>query len=43
MEVWAHAQDVYDLLKHPRVHTDRIRAVADLGVRTFGSRSPIAA
>ena len=36
MEVWAHAQDVYDLLKHPRVHKDRIRAVADLGVRTFG-------
>jgi len=36
MEVWAHAQDVYDLLKHPRLHKDRIRAVADLGVRTFG-------
>ena len=36
MEVWAHAQDVYDLLKRPRVHKDRIRAIADLGVRTFG-------
>ena len=36
MEVWAHGQDVYDLLKQPRVHNDRIRAIADLGVRTFG-------
>ena len=36
MEVWAHAQDVYDLLKRPRAHKDRIRAIAELGVRTFG-------
>ncbi|HEX5612038.1 MAG TPA: TIGR03084 family metal-binding protein [Burkholderiales bacterium] len=36
MEVWAHAQDVYDLLRRPRVHHDRIRAIAELGVRTFG-------
>jgi uncharacterized protein (TIGR03084 family) len=36
MEVWAHGQDVYDLLRHPRAHHDRIRAIADLGVRTFG-------
>ena len=36
MEVWAHGQDIYDLLRHPRAHHDRIRAIADLGVRTFG-------
>jgi uncharacterized protein (TIGR03084 family) len=36
MEVWSHAQDVYDLVRRPRVHHDRIRAIADLGVRTFG-------
>ena len=36
MEVWAHGQDIYDLLRFPRVHGDRIRAIADLGVRTFG-------
>jgi len=36
MEVWAHAQDVYDLLRRPRVHHDRIRAIAELGVRTYG-------
>jgi uncharacterized protein (TIGR03084 family) len=35
MEVWAHGQDVYDLLRRPRVHRDRIRAIAELGVRTF--------
>jgi uncharacterized protein (TIGR03084 family) len=36
METWAHAQDVYDLLHAPRTHTDRIKNVAVLGVRTFG-------
>ena len=36
MEVWAHAQDVYDLLRRPRAHHDRIRAIAELGVRTYG-------
>jgi uncharacterized protein (TIGR03084 family) len=35
MEVWAHGQDIYDLLRRPRVHHDRIRAIAELGVRTF--------
>lgn len=36
METWAHGQDVYDLLRVPRTHTDRIKNVAVLGVRTFG-------
>jgi len=35
MEVWAHGQDIYDLLRRQRVHHDRIRAIAELGVRTF--------
>lgn len=36
METWAHGQDVYDLLRRPRAHTDRIRNIAVLGCRTFG-------
>ena len=36
MECWAHGQDIYDLMRHKRAHHDRIRAIADLGVRTFG-------
>ena len=36
MEVWAHGQDIYDLLRRSRMPQDRIRAIADLGVRTFG-------
>ncbi len=36
METWAHGQDIYDLLKHPREATDRIRNIAEIGVRTFG-------
>ena len=36
METWAHAQDIYDMLHAPRVHFDRIRNIAELGVRTFG-------
>jgi uncharacterized protein (TIGR03084 family) len=35
MEVWAHGQDVYDLMRVPRRHTDRIRNIAVLGVKTF--------
>jgi len=35
METWAHAQDVYDLMRAPRTHTDRIRSVAVIGVKTF--------
>ena len=36
METWAHAQDIYDMLQAPRQHHDRIRNIAELGVRTFG-------
>ncbi len=36
METWAHAQDVYDLLAAPRTHTDRIKNIATIGVKTFG-------
>ena len=36
METWAHGQDVYDLLRVPREHTDRIRNIAVLGIKTFG-------
>jgi len=35
MEIWAHGQDIFDLLKKTRLHHDRIRPIADLGVRTF--------
>jgi uncharacterized protein (TIGR03084 family) len=35
MEVWAHGQDIYDLLGLPRQPTDRLRNICDLGVRTF--------
>lgn len=36
METWAHGQDVYDLMRVPRTHTDRIKNIAVLGVKTFG-------
>ena len=36
METWAHGQDIYDLLRRPRVCTDRIKNIAVIGVRTFG-------
>lgn len=36
METWAHGQDVYDLLRVRRTHTDRIESIAVLGVKTFG-------
>ena len=35
MEIWAHGQDIYDLLRQPRRHSERIRFIADLGVRTY--------
>jgi uncharacterized protein (TIGR03084 family) len=35
METWAHAQDIYDLMRTPRTHTDRIRNIAVIGVKTF--------
>ncbi len=36
METWAHSQEVYDTLGLECAHTDRIKNIADLGVRTFG-------
>ncbi len=36
MEVWAHGQDVYDVLGAERVPTDRLENIAVIGVRTFG-------
>lgn len=36
MEVWAHGQEVYDVLGLQRAGTDRLRNIAQIGVRTFG-------
>lgn len=36
MEVWAHGQDIYDVMGARRVNHDRIRNICDLGVRTLG-------
>jgi uncharacterized protein (TIGR03084 family) len=36
MEVWAHGQDIYDLLGVRRTNTDRIWTICDLGMRTQG-------
>ncbi|MEM7101283.1 MAG: TIGR03084 family metal-binding protein [Pseudomonadota bacterium] len=36
METWAHGWEVYDLLGLQRSHTDRIRNIATIGVRTYG-------
>jgi uncharacterized protein (TIGR03084 family) len=36
METWAHGQDIYDMLEVEREHTDRIKNVAVIGVKTFG-------
>lgn len=36
METWAHGQEVWDLLGKARANTDRIKAVAVLGVNTYG-------
>jgi uncharacterized protein (TIGR03084 family) len=36
METWAHAQEIYDLKKVRRKHTDRIGNIAAIGVRTYG-------
>ena len=36
METWAHAQEVYDLKGVARTHSDRIRNIVAIGVRTFG-------
>ena len=36
METWAHGWELYDILGKTREHTDRIRNIATIGVRTFG-------
>ncbi|MDP6317762.1 MAG: maleylpyruvate isomerase family mycothiol-dependent enzyme, partial [Pseudomonadales bacterium] len=36
METWSHGQDIYDLMRAPRTHTDRLKNIAQIGVRTFG-------
>jgi len=36
MEVWAHGQDIYDVMGVDRANGDRVRNICDLGVRTFG-------
>ncbi|MFL5283673.1 MAG: TIGR03084 family metal-binding protein [Rhodopila sp.] len=36
METWAHGQEIYDLMGADRQPTDRLRNIAELGVRTFG-------
>ncbi len=36
MEPWAHGWEIYDLLKASRQHTDRIRHIATIGVKTYG-------
>ncbi len=36
METWAHGQEVYDLRGVTRTHTDRIKSIAVIGVKTFG-------
>lgn len=35
METWAHGQDIYDLVRAPREHHDRVRHIAVLGVNTY--------
>jgi len=36
METWAHGQEIYDLMKVQRTHTDRIKNIAVIGMKTFG-------
>lgn len=36
MECWAHGQEVFDALGETRLEGDRIRNIAELGVRTYG-------
>jgi uncharacterized protein (TIGR03084 family) len=36
METWAHGQEIYDLVGASRTHTDRIKNIATIGVKTFG-------
>ena len=36
METWAHGWEIYDLMNVPRTHTDRLKNIAEIGVRTYG-------
>ncbi len=36
METWAHGQAIYDLMGQTRKATDRLRNIAEIGVRTYG-------
>ncbi len=36
METWAHGWEIYDLMRIQRTHTDRIKNIAEIGVRTYG-------
>ncbi len=36
METWAHGQEIYDLMGVQRQPTDRLRNIAEIGVRTYG-------
>jgi uncharacterized protein (TIGR03084 family) len=36
METWAHGQAIYDLVGQVRQPTDRLRNIAEIGVRTYG-------
>jgi uncharacterized protein (TIGR03084 family) len=36
METWAHGQAIFDLLGITRTSTDRLRNIAEIGVRTYG-------
>jgi uncharacterized protein (TIGR03084 family) len=36
METWAHGQAIYDLMRVTRAASDRLRNIAEIGVRTYG-------
>lgn len=36
METWAHGWEVYDLMGVSRSHSDRLKNIAEIGVRTYG-------
>jgi len=36
METWAHGQEIYDLMGVQRTHSDRIKNIAVIGMKTFG-------
>jgi uncharacterized protein (TIGR03084 family) len=36
METWAHGQAIYDMLGETRTPTNRLRNIAEIGVRTYG-------